>query len=195
MDVERKENMDRLVGEVEVCKKCRLCRYAKRAVPGEGRLEASLMLVGEGPGANEDIQGRPFVGAAGEFLEEVLDGIGVSREDIYITNIVKHHPPKNRLPRRDEVEACTPYLQRQIRLVKPKVIASLGNCSTSFLLSQLGEEYGRLGEVRGKIFSGRLFEVDAEVVPTFHPAAVLYTRTRIESIREDFRLIKARLLR
>ncbi len=189
----RKKLVEELIREVDACTKCRLYKYAKHAVPGEGKLQAALMLVGEAPGRNEDLQGKPFVGAAGHFLDEVLTSVDFTRGDVYITNIVKHRPPHNRLPRRDEVKACTPYLERQIRIVKPKVIVTLGNCSTSYLLSQLGKEYERLGEVRGKVFSGELFDINVEVVPTFHPAAVLYDRTKEETIKEDFQLARDRL--
>ncbi len=189
----RKELVEELIKEVDVCTKCRLYKYAKHAVPGEGKLQAAIMLVGEAPGSNEDLQGKPFVGAAGQFLDEVVTSVDFTRGDVYITNILKHRPPHNRLPRRDEVKACTPYLERQIRIVKPKLIVALGNCSTKYLLSQLGKEYERVGEVRGKAFSGKLFDTDVEVVPTFHPAAVLYDRTKEETIREDFQLVRDRL--
>ncbi len=193
MNIVRKKSMDQLIGEIDVCKKCRLYKHAKHAVPGEGNINASLMLVGEAPGANEDLQGRPFVGAAGQFLEEVLASVGLARKNVYITNVVKHRPPNNRLPRKDEAEACTPYLQRQIAIVKPRVITSLGNCSSTYLLSQIGFEYARLTDIRGRVFSGKLFGTAIEVIPTFHPAAILYARVKADSIRQDFELAKTAL--
>ena len=112
--------------QIYACKKCRLWQNAKHGVPGEGPINAKVMLIGQNPGAQEDEQGRPFVGRAGKFLTETLKEFGIKREDLFITNIVKHVSPKNRKPYPDEVEACLPYLEMQIKIIEPKVIVLLG---------------------------------------------------------------------
>ncbi len=189
----RKNLIKELLDEVSICKNCRLWQFAKNAVPGEGSLKARLMLVGEAPGYNEDIQGRPFVGSAGKLLDEMLAAIGMNRELVYITNIVKHRPPKNRLPRRDEVVACTPYLSRQVSIIRPKIIAALGLCATSYMLSQFNLDVGAMSEVRGKIFHGTLSGVSVSIIPTYHPAAELYARKYRRAMDEDFRRIRTQL--
>src|SRR5690242_8854845 len=121
--------MERLNAEVNSCTRCDLHCNTLHGVPGEGPYDADIMLVGEGPGFNEDKQGRPFVGAAGRFLEELLAIAGLQRKDVYITNVVKHRPPNNRDPEPGELAACRPYLERQIALIQPRVIVTLGRFS------------------------------------------------------------------
>jgi uracil-DNA glycosylase family 4 len=187
------ELMDELAAEVRDCKKCRLWRDAKNPVPGEGNPEARLMLIGEAPGYQEDMKGRPFVGRAGKLLDTLLAGIGLSRGDVYISNIVKHRPPENRAPKTDEIEACAPYLDRQIRIISPKIIVTLGNHSTRYILSKVNAEVRGITEVRGKIYMGKLFEIPLKIMPTFHPAAALYNPAYLSSLEEDFRKVKIEL--
>ena len=127
----RKELLAAVASEVTVCTKCLLWKTRRNAVPGEGSAKSKIMLIGEAPGRSEDAQGRPFVGAAGKFLGELLSEISVSREDVFITNVVKCRPPGNRALKSLEVQTCTPYLDRQMRIIKPKIIVALGNCATS----------------------------------------------------------------
>ncbi len=184
------ELLDELVAEVRDCRKCRLWKQAKNPVPGEGKTEARLMLIGEAPGYQEDVKGRPFVGRAGKLLDSLLSGIGFGREDVYITNIVKHRPPENRAPKEDEIRACAPYLDRQIRIINPKIIVTLGNHSTGYILSKINVNVRGITEVRGKIFEGELlFGVPSKIMPTFHPAAALYNPAYLSSLKEDFRII------
>lgn len=185
--------MDGIVAEVSVCRKCRLWQYARNPVPGEGNIEASLMLIGEAPGNREDIQGRPFVGSAGKLLDNLLSGIGLRREDVFISNIVKHRPPENRQPKTDEIEACTPYLDRQIQIIEPAVIATLGNHSTKYILSKLNIEFDGITRVRGQVYRETLLGVQVRIIPTYHPAAVLYNPVYRISLEEDFQKIKREL--
>lgn len=136
-------------------------------------MKLGIMIVGEAPGASEDEAGRPFVGAAGQLLTEALARLGVSRGDVYITNVVKCRPPNNRTPTREEVEACLPYLLRQIALLRPRRIIALGLVGARTLLSLMGKRVQKMGEVRGRCFRGRIAGVEAEVCATYHPAAVL----------------------
>ncbi|MCX9012473.1 MAG: type-4 uracil-DNA glycosylase [Candidatus Methanoperedens sp.] len=195
MNRQKQELMDEIAAEVRVCRKCRLWQYARNPVPGEGNIDASLMLIGEAPGNREDIQGRPFVGSAGKLLDNLLLGIGLRREDVFISNIVKHRPPDNREPKTDEIEACTPYLDRQIRIIEPAVIALLGNHSTKYILSKLNIEFDGITRVRGQVYRETLLGVQVRIIPTYHPAAVLYNPAYRASLEEDFQKIKKELER
>ena len=169
--------LEAVAGEVRVCQKCSLSRSRTNAVPGEGPSSAGLMIVGEGPGANEDAQGRPFVGAAGQNLERLLGRAGLAKNDVFITNTVKCRPPGNRRPRREELDACHPYLRRQIEIIKPRVVLLLGDTALKefFPDSSLPVLHGRLTK-RGEL----LF------FPTYHPAAIIYNRSLSETLEKDF---------
>jgi DNA polymerase len=147
---------------------CRLCPLAKgrtNAVPGEGSYDTPLMFVGEGPGADEDLQGRPFVGRAGQLLTKIIEAMKFKREDVYITNVVKCRPPQNRTPLRPEIDACRPYLQTQIRVIAPQVIVTLGKVATDWFISSSAGMTSLRGEFHdyGKI----------RIMPTFHPSYVI----------------------
>ena len=168
--------------EIIGCTKCELHKSRKNAVPGEGPTDAKVMFVGEGPGQNEDEQGRPFVGAAGKLLTELLGSIGLSRSDVFITNIVKCRPPNNRAPRKSEIETCNPYLMSQIRLIKPQIVCALG---TPAIATLLGEEYSAT-RVHGK----SLTKANVTILPMYHPAAALYDASLKEVLISDFRTLK-----
>ncbi len=159
------EELARIHTKVLTCTKCELHLGRTRAVPGEGPVTAKVMFVGEGPGEKEDLEGLPFVGAAGKFLTELLASIGLERSSVFITNIVKCRPPANRAPKQIEVESCNPYLQEQIRLVAPRIICPLG---TPAIRTVLGPEYA-VSQVHGKPFrrDGMM------ILPLYHPAAAL----------------------
>ncbi|SNQ61815.1 type-4 uracil-DNA glycosylase [Candidatus Methanoperedens nitratireducens] len=189
----KQELIDEIVAQVQVCRKCRLWQHARNPVPGEGNLDASLMLIGEAPGNQEDIKGRPFVGSAGKLLNTLISVTGLKREDVYICNIVKHRPPENREPRADEIKACTSYLDRQIHIIKPNIIATLGKHSTKYILSKVGVEVNGLAQVRGRIYTERLLDIPVRIIPTYHPAAVLYNPSFRQRLKEDFQKIKKEL--
>jgi DNA polymerase len=189
----KQELMDEVVTKMLDCRKCRLWKHAKNPVPGEGDIDASLMLIGEAPGYKEDVMGRPFVGSAGKLLETLLSGIGLSRAEVYISNIVKHRPPENRDPREDEIEACTPYLDRQLQIIKPKVIVTLGRHSTRYILSKVNVEIERIAGVRGRLYKERLFDLPVSIIPTYHPAAALYNPAYKSILGEDFQKIKTEI--
>ena len=189
----KQEFMDEVAAEIRDCRKCRLWRHAKNPVPGEGNPDAKLMLIGEAPGYQEDVKGRPFVGRAGKLLDSLLSGIGLVREEVYISNIVKHRPPENRDPGEDEIEACSPYLERQIRIIKPEIIVTLGRHSTRYLLSKVNVESEGITGVRGRVYEERLFDFPVRIMPTYHPAAALYNPKYRFILDEDFRKIKTEL--
>jgi uracil-DNA glycosylase family 4 len=167
-----------------VCTACRLADDRTNVVFGVGDPEASLMLVGEAPGKNEDLQGEPFVGAAGQLLDELLAGIGIKREQVYIANVLKCRPPGNRDPKEDEIDACKGYLREQIRMINPRVVVTLGNFATKLLVPT---EVG-ITRMRGQRLNWWL---GATLIPTFHPAAALRGQPRVkEQMQEDFALVE-----
>lgn len=159
---------------IQDCQKCKLCQTRKNIVFGEGNRDADIMFIGEGPGADEDAQGRPFVGKAGQLMNKAFQGLGIDRNSVYITNIVKCRPPANRVPEDDEAEACLNYLRNQVMLVKPKLIVLLGSTA---LKNILGKEYG-ITACRGKWIEKK----EILYMPTWHPAALL----RDENKKIDF---------
>ena len=147
------------------CQKCRLSQGRTNAVPGEGSLEADLMFVGEAPGRDEDIQGRPFVGRAGQLLTKIISAMKFNREDVYITNVVKCRPPNNRNPNKEEIETCKNYLLEQIEMIKPRAIVALGRVATDFFVhSSLG-----MTALRGNFHEFN----NIQVMPTFHPSYII----------------------
>lgn len=167
-----------LVKQVETCRLCPLCRSRHQAVPGEGNETATVMLIGEGPGYHEDREGRPFIGPAGQFLDELLGLAGLRRADVYITNVVKCRPPNNRDPLPIEIDACAPYLDRQIATINPQVIITLGRYSMARFVDETS-----ISRIHGQVWpqAGRL------VVTMYHPAAGLHNDRLKDVIREDFR--------
>jgi uracil-DNA glycosylase family 4 len=163
--------------EVSHCKKCELSHSREKGVPGEGPADAAIMFIGEGPGFHENMQGRPFVGAAGDLLVELLAKIGLKREEVFITNVVKCRPPGNRDPQPEELRACGSYLDRQLEVIRPRVIVTLGRFSMAKFIPN-----ARISEIHGQAFQvqGRL------VVPFFHPAAALHRPSLRPTIEADF---------
>src|SRR3989449_9799832 len=169
-----------IAAEVSTCTKCNLCKSRTRAVPGEGNPHARIMFIGEGPGFREDQLGRPFVGPAGQFLEELLASINLKRSDVFITNVVKCRPPDNRDPLPEEINACNDYLDRQIAAIKPQVIVTLGRYSMAkfFGNEKISSIHGRARKKDGYI-----------CIAMYHPAAGLHQASLKETIREDFKKI------
>jgi uracil-DNA glycosylase family 4 len=179
---ERREALIDLYRQVSECTRCPLHAERTNAVFGAGNADAELVFVGEAPGAEEDRQGLPFVGRAGQLLNQMLEEIGLKREDVFIANILKSRPPGNRDPQPDEIQACWPYLERQIQLIEPRVIATLGNFATKKLT---GSTVG-ITRVRGTPQVHELAGRTLFVFPLLHPAAALRTPSLVETLREDF---------
>jgi uracil-DNA glycosylase family 4 len=183
--------LDALREVVSVCTRCRLHEGRTQAVFGSGNPDADLMFVGEAPGFHEDQQGVPFVGQAGKLLDRLLGGIGLTREDVFVANVLKCRPPGNRDPQPDEIEQCEPHLFRQIELVRPKVVATLGNFATKLLS---GKPTG-ITRVHGIEQETTLGGARVLLYPIYHPAAALYTPAMLNVLEEDFRRIPALLER
>ena len=172
--------------ELWVCKRCSLHLTRNQPVLGDGNPCSKIMLVGEAPGRNEDLQGLPFVGKAGKLLDEMLEMVGLNREKVYITNVVKCRPPENRDPLEEEISACKPFLYRQLSLIEPKLIVTLGRFSLWTFLSR----GVRITQVRGRAFHKVIGNLEVLVFPTFHPAYVLRNPHQLEIYKRDFQSIR-----
>jgi DNA polymerase len=175
--VNAEEVLQQVANEVSNCEKCILYHSRKNSVPGEGPANSDIMFVGEGPGFHENEQGRPFVGAAGKFLEDLLASIDMTREQVYITNVVKCRPPGNRDPQQDELSACSDYLERQILAINPKVIVTLGRFSMAryFPNAKISQVHGQASQIKSRL-----------VVPMYHPAAALHQPSLRPVVEKDF---------
>lgn len=173
------EELEKIEEEVKKCNKCKLCQSRKNTVFGEGNPNAKIMFIGEGPGADEDLQGLPFVGKAGKLMNQAFLGIGIKREEVYIANIVKCRPPQNRTPESDEIISCVEYLKKQIMIVKPEKIVLLGNTA---LKAVFGNEYN-ISSVRGKWIEKK----GIKYMPTFHPAALLRDESKKIQFWQDLK--------
>ncbi|HLT18105.1 MAG TPA: uracil-DNA glycosylase [Thermomicrobiales bacterium] len=178
MSVEQEQQLSHIAGEVRVCTDCELHRSRTLAVPGEGAANAEVMFIGEAPGMNEDRQGRPFVGNAGQFLDEMLESIGWDRKSVFITNIVKCRPPGNRDPLPDEIMACSQYLDRQIEIIDPLMIVTLGRHSMARWFAN-----ERISRIHGKPRR----DGKRVIVPLYHPAAALHQPSLRAVVQADFK--------
>ncbi|MEM2048013.1 MAG: type-4 uracil-DNA glycosylase [Candidatus Jordarchaeales archaeon] len=190
----REESIRQINSEVVKCVRCRLWKHRKNAVPGDGDVNAKVMLIGEAPGRQEDLKGLPFVGAAGKFLDELLRTARLSRDEVYITNVVKCRPPENRDPAPDEVATCTGlYLIRQVQVIQPKYLVMLGRHSASYVLSKSGIEVEGITRVHGRVYEISPFGFPVVAIPMFHPAAALYNVKYQGLLEKDFEVLKSEL--
>ncbi len=171
--------------QIAACEKCELCRHIHNKVPGQGKADASIMFIGEGPGADEDLQGLAFVGRAGQLLTKMLAAIGLTREDVFICNIVKCRPPQNRAPFPEEAAACMPFLRYQVAMVKPKIIVLLGATAARYILGdhvRITRDRGIWVEKKGVFF-----------MPTYHPAALLRDESKKRDAWHDLQAVQAKM--
>lgn len=200
--------LEKIKNEVLNCKKCPLYKTRTYPVIGEGNHQAKIVFVGEGPGASEDRTGRPFCGAAGKILDELLKSVDIKREDVYVTNLLKDRPPANRDPKPEEIEDCVPYLERQIEIIRPKVICPLGRYSMRFLMEKFGlkEKIEPISKIHGKVFEVNPFDrlrVNGEqsriingllqnikIIPLYHPAVAIYNINMKKVLKEDFKILQ-----
>ena len=179
----KQQSLEKIVQKIKKCKKCSLYKTRIQAVPGDGNYSAKIMLIGEAPGREEDRRGQPFVGGAGKFLNELIKLAGLKRENIFITNVLKCRPPKNRDPKPNEIKACRPYLEEQIKIIKPKLIVALGrHAMYNFLPESL-----KISRVHGKVKELKIENCKLKIFCTYHPAAALYQRNLKNVLRKDFR--------
>ena len=193
--VSNKNVLGAVAAEVIVCTKCDLWKGRVKAVPGVGSPESQVLLIGEAPGQAEDLRGEPFVGAAGKLLDALLSETGFSRAGVFITNVVKCRPPRNREPKPHEIEMCAPYLNRQIDIIKPRFIVTLGNHSTAYIFSKARLPFRSITQARGKVHETSILGLKVAVFPTFHPAAALYSAQYKKQLEEDFHRLRDELLK
>jgi DNA polymerase len=184
---EKIEQMNMITSEARSCLACDLGEHRKNVVVGSGSLDAEIALVGEAPGRKEDESGLPFVGSAGKLLDNLLGSAGLSRGEIFIGNILKCRPPGNRRPKKSEVDSCEGYLMRQLEVIRPKVVAPMGNSALSYFQSRygLGEEV--IGDAHGRVFEVMASWGPVKLVPMYHPAAAIYRRHLMGELEEDMK--------
>ena len=180
----KKEKLKKIASQIGTCKRCELSQGRKFPVLGEGNPDACVMLVGLGPGYQENLQGRPFVGAAGKFLNELLWLAGLSREEVYITNVVKCWLPTNQ-PTQAQLNACSPYLERQIEIISPKLLIPMGNFAVERIFEKFSLTPDWIGRVHGKLFRVSNL-LGLQIVPMYHPASALYKPPLREVLRDDW---------
>lgn len=192
----QEEELGKIKKEVLNCKKCPLYkeRVGNKLYPviGEGNHRAKIMFVGEAPGLQEAKTGRPFCGAAGKILDELLESANIKREEVYITNILKDRPPGNRDPQPEEIKSCTPYLERQIEMIKPEIICPLGRHSMNFLMEKfgLGNQIEGISRIHGRSFKTKNLFQDITIIPFYHPAVATYNPNMKGILEKDFEILK-----
>lgn len=193
---ERKSALNKIKDEVVNLKSSPLYEFRVQnknlPVIGEGSHFAKIMFIGEAPGKNEALQGRPFCGASGRILDELLNSAGIKREEVYVTNIVKDRPPENRDPLPNEIEVYGPFLDRQIEIIQPKVLATLGRYSMTYVMNRYGLSFDLepISRAHGKIYETELSYGKVKVVPLYHPAVAVYNSHNIETLKKDFEILK-----
>lgn len=196
MGKDKKEEMKKIRDEVLNLNKSPLYKYRTEnkyyPVIGEGNHDAEILFVGEAPGRNEAKEGRPFCGAAGKILDELLESIKVPREEVYITNIVKDRPENNRDPKPEEIEIYGPFLDRQIEIIRPRVISSLGRYAMNYIMDKFDLEFEKepISCAHGKVYEAEASYGEIKIIPQYHPAAAIYNRDLIETLKEDFKILK-----
>ena len=186
----KKWGLDEIADEIISCRKCGLWRNRTNAVPGEGNPRSRIMFIGEAPGRQEDIQGRPFVGRAGELLTKLINSIGMDREEVYITNVVKCRPPNNRDPTEEEINTCLPYLRRQIAAIDPEIIVTLGRHAAKTISREAGIKFRGITRERGRLVKAMLYGRERILFYTYHPAAALYNPNLEDTLKRDFEKLK-----
>ena len=185
------QSLELIEEEIKRCTKCDLHKTRNNPVAGAGCKTADVLFIGEAPGRNEDLQGKPFVGRAGKILDVLLKSIDLSREDIFIGNILKCRPPKNRNPLQSEIDSCSVFLDRQIELIKPKIIVALGSFSMMYVFEKYGFSKNKISKVHGKKF--KINNDNLIIIPVYHPAVATYNPNKIFDLENDFKTIKESL--
>ena len=186
----KKEDMKNIANSVIKCKKCKLYKTRNKPVVGEGSIDSNILFIGEAPGRNEDISGKPFVGRAGRIFDDLLKSIKLERNDVYITNILKCRTHNNRNPVKAEIEACSKYLTYQIDIIKPKIIVTLGNFAKAFIFKKFGLENERISKIHSRVYNLDSSYGYINIIPLFHPAVATYNPKKKSTLLKDFNVIK-----
>ncbi len=181
--------MKELEEEIKGCRRCDLWKTRTNPVVGEGTLSARVMFIGEAPGYYEDLKGKPFIGKAGKVLDALLESVGWERSEVYIANVLKCRPPENRNPTMAELKSCTPYLDTQLAIIEPTVIATLGNFSLGYIFDNFGLKKAKISKIHGKVFKLSTVAGIKKVIPLYHPAVATYNPGMKETLIADFKVL------
>ncbi|MFO8077969.1 MAG: uracil-DNA glycosylase [Thermoplasmatota archaeon] len=173
------------------CRKCDLSKTRHHSVAGEGSSNASIMFIGEAPGFHEDKKGQPFVGRAGKILDELLASVDLNRSDVFIANILKCRPPNNRNPKKDEILACTEYLDRQIEIIQPSILVPLGNFACAYIFEKFGISYTKISRIHGKTFQRNTLLGSLYIIPMYHPAVATYNSQKKSTLLTDMESLQS----
>ncbi len=190
---DKKKLMQELGERVENCKRCELWKTRNKPLVGDGDIDAKIVVVGESPGYNEDLQGKAFVGESGKVLNHLLGLAGLQRNDLYITNVLKCHPPRNHSPSRKETDACIHFLHEQIGIIEPKTILTLGKFASREIFKMFGMEFSRIGELHGQVFMTGKYAEKMKIIPMYHPAVACYREEMLPVLERDFSAVKGEL--
>jgi uracil-DNA glycosylase family 4 len=185
----REDELAGIAKDIKACTRCELYKTRTNPVVGTGSLSARIMFVGEAPGYYEDMKGEPFVGKAGKILDELLESIGLKRNDVYIANVLKCRPPKNRNPLTEEIQACTPYLDAQLALIQPAIIATLGNFSLVYVFDKFGLPKDKISKIHGNVFTVSTITGVQKIVPLYHPAVATYNPNMKGTLLDDVKVL------
>jgi len=181
----KQQKMDYIASLINQCQKCSLSKTAKKAVPGAGNSESSVMIIAEAPGFYEDQSGIPFVGNCGKLVDQLLSSVNLTRDQVFISNILKHHPPQNRDPSSLEIKACAPFLKAQIKIIEPKIIMTLGRFALNYFFPN-----GKITQIHGQPQLIKWQEIELTVFPVYHPSAGLRDNQMLQALQGDFLKVK-----
>jgi uracil-DNA glycosylase len=184
---EKKQAMQELSEQINSCEKCELHKTRNKPLIGDGLVNTRILVIGESPGYYEDIENKAFVGEAGKILDQLLDSISLKRQDIYITNVLKCHPPRNHNPNRKEIDSCINYLHKQIDIIKPRLIVTLGKFASKEIFAKYKLEFTKISEMRGKVFETATLFGKIKIISLFHPAVACYHSEMLDTLKEDFK--------
>ncbi|MBN1914634.1 MAG: uracil-DNA glycosylase [Parachlamydiales bacterium] len=187
--ISKQQELEQLSQEIVLCRKCSLAISRNRPLVGDGNIGANIVMIGEAPGYYEDLKGKAFIGNAGKVLDGLLQVAGISRQDLYITNVLKCHPPHNRAPSLQEIQSCSCYLYRQLKILQPKVIITLGKHASKELFSRIFLPFSSITEMHGKVFEIKASYGPVKVIPLYHPSAACHNPSLLEVLTKDFETI------
>ncbi|MDG6218353.1 MAG: uracil-DNA glycosylase [Candidatus Thermoplasmatota archaeon] len=188
--MQKSHQMEKLSKEITNCKQCELWKTRTHPVIGEGSLNAKLFFIGEAPGFNEDKQGRPFVGRAGKILDDLIESVGLKREEVYIANILKCRPPNNRNPFASEIQACSAFLKTQLQLIDPSIIIPMGSFATEYVFNTFNLPFTKISELHGKMYSTKTLYNTKTILPMYHPAVATYNPNNKTILLTDIKKVE-----
>lgn len=192
--MDKKNKLEYLEDQIKNCRICDLYKFRKKTVPGSGSFNAKIFFIGEAPGRNEDAQGKPFIGRAGKILDQLLEEADIKKDDIFISNILKCRPPKNRNPLKTEIEKCTElYLDKQLDLINPDVIVTLGSFASTYIFNKFNKKFDKISINHGQLTKITKGSKNISILPMYHPAVVVYNKNKKSDLLEDFKVLKKAL--